>query len=296
MGMSYYKPLFVYLTPASIPQVVAHIQKYLEDTPIPSDEETVKEIIQEYIEAHPELIAVSSVNGQSGTVVLTGSDININASSAVTLETQLSNLASMISSVSGDISQIESQLETIYTRLSTVETTTAQHTEDISGMQTTLEGYGTRIASVETLAASNASKNTEQDTRLTTAEGNISTIQTNLSAASENISTNEGNIETLQTFCDGISSFANLRIEFGSISITGEETTPGVKAFTFSTPFTSTPFVAFSIDGYTNRTLSVHSNNLSATGGNVVCKRIVDGTGTSGWGGSATVRYMAIGT
>lgn len=295
--MAVYTPLFIYLSPASIPQVVAHIQKYLSENPILSDPAAIEKAISDYIADHPEIIAVSSVNGQTGEVVLTGSDININATSAVTLETQLANLASMISSVGTDISQIESDIDGIYTRVSDLETTTASHTESISGIQTTIEGYGTRLNSVEGIASANSAKNTEQDTSIAALEGNVSTLQSNMSTAQQNISDNAGAISTLQTFCNGISSFANLRIEFGSISITGEETTPGVKAFTFSNPFASTPFVAFSIDGYTNRTLSVHSNNLSATGGNVVCKRIVDGTGgTSGWGGQATVRYMAIGS
>lgn len=69
--MAVYSPLFVYLTPASIPQVVAHIQKYLADNPIVSDPEAIAEVIQQYIEDHPEIIAVASVNGETGNVVLT---------------------------------------------------------------------------------------------------------------------------------------------------------------------------------------------------------------------------------
>lgn len=294
--MAEYKPLFVYLEPASIPQVVAHIQKYLEENPILSDPDAIEEAITDYITEHPEIIAVASVNGKTGNVVLTGSDININALSQITIETQISNLASMISSIGTDITQIESNIEGIYTRLSTLEENSSSHEESISGMQTTLEGYGTRLSSVETVASGNASKNTEQDTKITALEGNVSTLQGNMTTAQQNINDNASAISTLQNFCNGISSFSGLRIEFGSVNVTGEESTPGVAAFTFAQAFTTTPFVALSIDGFTNRMISVHTNNLSASGGNVVCKRIVDGSGTSGWGGNAVVRYMAIGT
>lgn len=292
MGMTYYKPLFVYLTPASIPQVVAHIQKYLEDTPIPTDAETVAQLIREYIEAHPELIAVSSVNGQTGNVVLTGSDININASQSVTIETQIANLASMIQSASGDITQIEAQLETIYTNYNELSGVVEGHTSAISGINTTLEGYGTRLTNVEGVASANAEKNTQQDGRLTDLEGNVSTLSGAVNTLSGNVSTNTGNIATLQTFCNGISSFAGLRIEFGTISVSS-----AVTAFTFNQPFTTTPFVATSIEGATNRAITVHLNSMTKDGGNVVCKRMLDGTNPEvGWGGNATVRYMAIGS
>lgn len=290
--MSVYKPLFVYLTPASIPQVVAHIQKYLADNPIISDPDAIAEAIQEYIEEHPEIIAVSSVNGKTGNVVLTGSDININASQSVTIETQIANLASMIQSVSGDITQIESQLETIYTNYNALSGVVGGHTSAISGINSALEGYGTRLTNVEGVASANTSKNSEQDTSIAAIEGNVSTLSGSVNTLSGNVSTNTGNIETLQNFCNGISSFAGLRIEFGTIQVS-----EAVTSFTFNTPFTTTPFVATSIEGATNRAIVIHLNSMSASGGKVVCKRMLDGTNPEvGWGGNATVRYMAIGS
>ena len=290
--MSVYKPLFMYLEPASIPQVVAHIQKYLAENPILSDPEAIAEAIQQYIEDHPEIIAVSSVNGKTGTVVLTGSDITINSLQSVSIETQIANLASMISSAGTDITQIQTNIAGIYTRLETLETTSSSQGETISGMQTTLEGYGTRLTNVEGVASANTSKNIEQDTSIAALEGNVSTLQQNMTTAQQDISNNAGAISTLQNFCNGISSFANLRVEFGTIQVS-----EAVTSFTFDTPFTSTPFVATSIEGPTNRAIVVHLNSMSASGGKVVCKRMLDGTNPEvGWGGNATVRYMAIGT
>ena len=50
-----YMPLYTYLTPASIPQIVAHIQDYLVKHPILSVE-TIAEIIVQSLQEHPELI------------------------------------------------------------------------------------------------------------------------------------------------------------------------------------------------------------------------------------------------
>ena len=50
-----YMPLYAYLSPASIPQIVAHIQDYLVKHPILSAE-TIAEIIVESLQEHPELI------------------------------------------------------------------------------------------------------------------------------------------------------------------------------------------------------------------------------------------------
>lgn len=197
--MAVYEPFFVYLTPASIPQVVAHIQKYLQENPIISDEETIAELIREYIEAHPELLAVSSVNGKTGTVVLTGSDININASSAVSIETQLANLASMISGVGTDITQIEANISQIYTTIGTLQTNVSNNTTAISALQTSVEGHGTRLATAESDIDSLETTQTAQGTRLNTAEGNISSLQTRMTQAETDIDSNQSNIEALQS-------------------------------------------------------------------------------------------------
>ena len=50
-----YMPLYTYLSPASIPQIVAHIQDYLVKNPILSVE-TIAEIIVQSLQEHPELI------------------------------------------------------------------------------------------------------------------------------------------------------------------------------------------------------------------------------------------------
>lgn len=213
--MAVYTPLFVYLTPASIPQVVAHIQKYLADNPIISDPEAIAEVIQQYIEDHPEIIAVASVNGKTGNVVLTGSDININASSAVSVETQLLNLASMISSAGSDISQIEANISQIYTTIGTLQTNVETNASDISALQTSVEGQGTRLAAAESDIDSLESAQSAQNTRLNAAEGNISSLQTRMTQAETDIDNNESSIETLNT------NIGTLQTDFNNFVSTG---------------------------------------------------------------------------
>lgn len=197
--MATYKPLFMYVSPASVPQIVAHIQKYLADNPIVSDPEAIAEVIQQYIEEHPEIIAVASVNGKTGNVVLTGSDININASSAVTIETQLLNLASMIASAGSNISQIQAQLETIYTNISTLDGKVAANETAIDSLETSVSGQGTRLAAAETDIDNLETAQTALGTRINTAEGNISSLQTRMMQAETDIDNNESSIETLNT-------------------------------------------------------------------------------------------------
>lgn len=204
--MSEYKPLFVYLEPASIPQVVAHIQKYLAENPIISDEETIAELIREYIAEHPEIIAVASVNGKVGAVVLTGSDIMINPSSAVSVETQLLNLASMINNTGADITQIQANISQIYTTIGTLQTNVETNASNISALQTSVEGQGTRLAAAETDIDNLETAQTAQGTRINAAEGNISSLQTRMSQAEADIDNNESGIETLNTTTQNINS------------------------------------------------------------------------------------------
>ena len=211
--MATYKPLFMYVAPASIPQIVAHIQEYLEENPIISDPEAIAEAIQNYIEEHPEIIAVASVNGKTGNVVLTGSDININASTAVTVETQLLNLASMIASSGSDISQIQAQLETIYTNINTLDGKVTANETAIDNLEASVSGQGTRLAAAESDIDSLESAQSAQNTRLNTAEGNISSLQTRIAQAETDINSNTSSIgvlnESLQLTNENVTSIQN---------------------------------------------------------------------------------------
>lgn len=92
-----YHPLKFWLDPASIAEIVAHIQTYLVNNPINSTTE-IETIIHDYLIAHPELIGgVESVNGETGEVVLTAD--NISAGETVTIKDVLDSLQDQINDI-----------------------------------------------------------------------------------------------------------------------------------------------------------------------------------------------------
>lgn len=99
-----YHPLKFWLDPASIAEIVAHIQTYLVNNPINSTTE-IETIIHDYLIAHPELIGgVDSVNGQTGEVVLTAD--NIIAGESVTIKDVLDSLQNQIKDIVNDLNSI----------------------------------------------------------------------------------------------------------------------------------------------------------------------------------------------
>lgn len=103
-----YHPLKFWLDPASIAEIVAHIQDYLVDNPINSTTE-IETIIHDYIIAHPELVGgVDSVNGETGEVVLTAD--NISAGENVTIADVLDSLQDQIDDIVASIPSDYQQL------------------------------------------------------------------------------------------------------------------------------------------------------------------------------------------
>lgn len=103
-----YHPLKFWLDPASIAEIVAHIQSYLVANPINSTTE-IETIIHDYLIAHPELIGgVDSVNGQTGEVVLTAD--NISGGENVTIKDVLDSLQDQIDDIVASIPSDYQQL------------------------------------------------------------------------------------------------------------------------------------------------------------------------------------------
>lgn len=193
--MGTYKPLFMYVAPASIPQIVAHIQKYLEENPIISDPEAIAAVISDYIEEHPELIAVASVNGKTGAVVLTGSDININATTEVTIATQIANLAAMIADAGGDIDTINDNIEDIYTELDGTEGIKARLTAVETDINDATNGIKVRLSGIE----GEVNGTGGIDSRLTTVENDINASQTGIKARLTDVETDVLSLQTRMT-------------------------------------------------------------------------------------------------
>lgn len=130
MSYTMYTPLNVWLDPASVTDVVAYIQNYLSENTIYSEEE-IEELIHDYLIAHPELIGgVQSVNGKTGTVVLSASDIN--TANNVTIESVLSSLSSQISSIASSVATNTSNITSLTGRVTTAET-------DISNLKSSVK-------------------------------------------------------------------------------------------------------------------------------------------------------------
>ena len=130
MSYTMYTPLNVWLDPASVTDVVAYIQTYLSENTIYSEEE-IEELIHDYLIAHPELIGgVQSVNGKTGAVVLSASDIN--TANNVTIESVLSSLSSQISSIAASVATNTSNITSLTGRVTTAETDLANLKSKIS--------------------------------------------------------------------------------------------------------------------------------------------------------------------
>lgn len=103
-----YHPLKFWLDPASIAEIVAHIQTYLVNNPINSTTE-IETIIHDYLIAHPEIIGgVRSINGQTGEVVLTAD--NISGGENVTIKDVLDSLQDQIDDIVASIPSDYQQL------------------------------------------------------------------------------------------------------------------------------------------------------------------------------------------
>lgn len=177
--MGVYIPLKVRLAKASIPQVVAYIQTYLEDNPIPAMD-TFAELIAEFLEDHPELVAVASVNAKTGAVILTGADIMLNSTADVTLDTEVTNLNSMIASLSSQVAQA-------VTTVGGFETDIEDINADIDTINVALDTKDTEIYQInQTLTShlnginTNTTKNAQQDTRLTALETALDDLETDI--------------------------------------------------------------------------------------------------------------------
>ena len=96
-----YTPLRQRMPPASIPEIVAHIQEYLTANVFVTMED-LGEDIAAYIEAHPEIVGVFTVNGASGNVTLDASDIPIETGEDPTVAGAISYLSSQLALLVAD--------------------------------------------------------------------------------------------------------------------------------------------------------------------------------------------------
>lgn len=195
--MGVYIPLKVRLAKASIPQVVAYIQTYLEENPIPSMD-TFSALIAQFLADHPELVAVASVNAKTGAVILTGADIMLNADADVTIETEVTNLNSMIASLSSQVAAAVSTVEGMDDSIEDINS-------DIDTINIALDTKDTEIYQInQTLTShlnginANTTKNAQQDTRLTALENALDALETDYNDLNTQVTLHTEQITALQ--------------------------------------------------------------------------------------------------
>lgn len=191
--MPKYIPMYGKLTLASIPQVVAYIQDYLRDNPIPTVD-AMAQLIAEFLADHPELVAVASVNSKTGAVVLTGADIMINSSNNVSIATQIININTAIAEHLARIVTAEQNIETLqddYTGINSAITYLNTHTDEIddsiSAIDTELEERTQQIETLEEKTATNESSIAEINTTLTNHNRSINQNTTNYNLLSQEV-------------------------------------------------------------------------------------------------------------
>lgn len=191
--MPKYIPMYGKLTPASIPQVVAYIQDYLRDNPIPSVD-TMAQLIAEFLASHPELVAVASVNSKTGEVVLTGADIMINSSNNVSIATQIININTAIADHLARIITAEQNIETlqddnieINSAITNLTTQTGELETAISEINGELQESTERIETLEEKTATNESSIAEINTTLTNHNRSINQNTTNYNLLSQEV-------------------------------------------------------------------------------------------------------------
>lgn len=157
MSYTIYTPLNVWLDPASITDVVAYIQTYLSENTIYSETE-IETIIHDYLIANPELIGgVQSVNGKTGTVVLTASDIN--TSNNTTIQAVLTSLSGQISEIVQTITGLDTRVTTNATGITNEATARANADTALGNRITALQGaVGSPLVAVTATAMTDTSK------------------------------------------------------------------------------------------------------------------------------------------
>lgn len=191
--MPKYIPMYGKLTPASIPQVVAYIQDYLRDNPIPSVD-AMAQLIAEFLADHPELVAVASVNSKTGEVVLTGADIMINSSNNVSIATQIININTAIAEHLARIVTAEQNIETLqndYTNQQSYVSDLADFVnviyDDVYNVRQNINTLEDKTATLEEKTANNESSITEINNTLASHNQSINQNTTNYNLLNQEV-------------------------------------------------------------------------------------------------------------
>lgn len=115
---------------------------------------------------------VSSVNGETGAVVLDAGDVEYTVGQ--TVEEELNDIDAEIGVINGDISSIEGDITTINTDIGNLETAVDTIEDDITAIDLEIDGIQTNIDTVESNVATNTSD-------ISTINGTLGTLNTTVS-------------------------------------------------------------------------------------------------------------------
>jgi len=191
--MPKYIPMYGKLTPASIPQVVAYIQDYLRDNPIPTVD-AMAQLIAEFLADHPELVAVASVNSKTGEVVLTGADIMINSSNNVSIATQIININTTIADHLARIVTAEHNIETLQNDFTNQQSYVSDLADfvnviydDVYNVRQNIRTLEDKTATLEEKTANNESSITEINNTLASHNQSINQNTTNYNLLNQEV-------------------------------------------------------------------------------------------------------------
>ena len=191
--MPKYIPMYGKLTPASIPQVVAYIQDYLRDNPIPTVD-AMAQLIAEFLADHPELVAVASVNSKTGEVVLTGADIMINSSNNVSIATQIININTAIAEHLARIVTAEQNIKTLQNDFTNQKSYVSDLSDfvhviydDVYNVRQNIRTLEDKTATLEEKTANNESSITEINNTLASHNQSINQNTTNYNLLNQEV-------------------------------------------------------------------------------------------------------------
>lgn len=95
--------------------------------------------------------AVNKVNGKTGDVTLTGSDINTSSSDTTKIGTKVSELNTSVGTLSNTVSSMSGTVTSLNNTVTSLNSTVGNHTSQISGLTTSVNQFNASLAKTEVL-------------------------------------------------------------------------------------------------------------------------------------------------
>jgi predicted nucleic acid-binding Zn-ribbon protein len=157
-------------------------------------------------------IATETADRQQGDSAL---DARITSLENADLDTRVTTLENTTTNLSTNLTSLQTTVTGVETSLSSLQTTVSSHTSSISSLQTTVSGHTTDLSNLQTSINTETTNRTNADnaldgristlegqnlnSRLTTAEGSITTLQGEMTTAQADINGLDGRLDVLES-------------------------------------------------------------------------------------------------